>query len=326
MYKNISNISFSKQKFTNFFHSAALLIGMVSLLILLGWIFAGITGIMWALVISLGIWAISPNLPPRLILRLYGAKPLSAGNAPRLYSALHTLAQQAQLPSLPTLYYVPSKAVNAFAVGNRNDAAIAVTDGLINVLSMRELTSVLAHEVSHLKNNDLWILNLSNTISRVTSFFSMAGQFLLILNLPLLLMSGRHISWVAILVLILAPAMTTLLQLALSRTREFNADLSAAKLTGDPKGLASALLRIERHQLGWVPSILFPGRRKLQASTWRTHPKTEERVKRLLSLSEDRQSLLPQTNPLLEKGLGLHAPVRIPVRHLTRRQFCGTRC
>jgi heat shock protein HtpX len=326
MHYNINNINYFKQKAMNLLQSAALLIGMVLVLSLLGWIFAGANGMLWAFFISIGILMISPNLSPRLILRLYSAKPLSPNRAPRLYSALKTLAQRAELPSLPTLYYVPTRTVNAFATGNRNNAAIAVTDGMLNALNMRELNSVLAHEVSHLKNNDLWILNLSNTISQVTSFFSLAGQFLLILNLPLLLLSGRHISWIAILMLISAPTITMLLQLALSRTREFSADLNAAILTGDPKGLASALLKIERHQAGWLPGMFFPGQRKTQASTFRTHPNTGERIKRLFALSENRQLIKPHTHPLPDMGSTSHTPVTIPIRHHFKRRYCGTSC
>ncbi len=326
MYRNINNLNFLKQKITNLLQSAALLIGMVSVLSLLGWLFAGVNGMLWAFFISIGILVISSNLSPRVILRLYSAKPLSPSQAPRLYSALETLARRAELPRLPSLYYVPTRAVNAFAAGNRNNAAIAVTYGMLNALNMRELNSVLAHEVSHLKNNDLWILNLSNTISQVTSFFSLAGQLLLILNLPLLLLSDQHISWIAILVLISAPTIAMLLQLALSRTREFSADLSAAILTGDPKGLASALLKIEQHNASWLPKIFYPGRRKPQSSTFRTHPNTDERVKRLLALSENGQLVKSQTHPLPGMGFTSHAPAAIPIRRQFKRRYCGTSC
>ena len=173
---------------------------------------------------------------------------MSPHQAPDLYAALQEFAQRAGLPRPPVIYCVPTKMLNVFTTGSPDNAAIAITDGLLNTLSMRELNAVIAHEVAHLKNNDLWIMNLSDTISRVTSFFSMSGHFLLLLNLPLLLASGHHVSWVGILVLIFAPTIVVMLQLALSRTREIDADLYAALLTGDPEGLTSALTKMERYQ------------------------------------------------------------------------------
>ena len=125
----------------------------------------------------------------------------------------------------------------------------------------------------------------------------MFGQFMLLLNLPLLLTSGYHVSWIAILVLIFAPTIVVLLQLALSRTREFDADLDSALLTGDPQGLASALVKMERYQRGWISRIFFPGYRERQPSVLRTHPQTKERVERLLELIDKRyEPLKPSDN------------------------------
>lgn len=322
--RKINDIRLFHQKVRNGVHSLVLLGAMASLLSLLGWLFAGPEGLVWALFIGIGLLAISPALSPRLVLRLYGARPLSPDSAPRLYAALRALAQRAALPRLPVLYYLPSAAVNAFAVGSRNAAGIAVTDGLLKTLDMREISAVMAHEVGHLKHNDLWILNISNIIGRVTSFFSLVGQLLLLFNLPLLLVSGQHISWMAILVLILAPTITMMLQLALSRTREFQADLSAAELTGDPKELAAALLKIERHQTGSISSIFLPGYRRAQPDLLRTHPHVAERVKRLQHLSEDVRGMPPQPQPPVSLFAG-HGPVPQVRRHPGWRR-CGFRC
>ncbi len=151
--------------------------------------------------------------------------------------------------------------LNAFAVGTRKHAAIAVTDGLVRQLDMRELVGVVAHEISHVRNNDLWVMGLADMFSRTTSILSLIGQFLLFLNLPLILLSQVTVNWFAIFLLIFAPNLSALAQLALARTREFDADLNAARLTGDPDGLASALVKIERAQGGWLERIFMPNRR-----------------------------------------------------------------
>lgn len=297
-----------KQKFVNLLYSLILLAAMVLLLGFLGWFFAGSSGVRWAILVTVISLIISPRLSPKVILRWYGARPLSPRQTPALYSVLRELVQRAKLSEIPTIYYVPKPMLNAFTTGSRGNTAIAITGGLVNTLSMRELSSVMAHEIAHLKNNDLWIMNLSDTISRVTSFFSMFGQFLLLLNLPLLLASGEQLSWTGILVLILAPTIVVLLQLALSRTREFEADVDAAVLTGDPEALASALSKMERHQGGWLSRILFPGYRKPQSSMLRTHPDTRERINRLLSLVPDRRVRRQPAHSSLRSDFSFSAP------------------
>jgi len=322
MHDDFYQINTLKHKIVNWLHSLMLLAGMALLLGLLGWIFAGPVGIRWATIITIVSLVISPHLSPRIILRWYAAKPISYQEAPALYSVLRELSQRAKLQNTPTLYYVPTKILNAFTTGSRSNAAIAITDGLLNTLSMRELASVIAHEVGHLKNNDLWIMNLSDTISRVTSFFSMSAQLLVFMNLPLLLTSGHHISWTGILVLIFAPTITVLLQMALSRTREFDADLDAAMLTGDPEGLASALAKMERYQGGWMARIFFPGHREPQPSILRTHPQTQERIKRLLDLSPGRHLHQRLLHPYEDGAFAFSAP-SVRIRRQPRWRFGG---
>jgi heat shock protein HtpX len=322
MNSEFDQINAFKHKVINWLHSVELLGGMTLLLGLLGWIFAGPAGICWATIITIVSLVISPHLSPRVILRWYSAKPISYKEAPALYSVLRELSQRAKLESTPVLYYVPSKILNAFTTGNRSNAAIAITDGLLNTLSMRELTAVIAHEVGHLKNNDLWIMNLSDTISRITSFLSMSGQVLVFMNLPLLLTSGHHISWTGILVLIFAPTITMFLQLALSRTREFDADLDAAMLTGDPEGLASALAKMERYQGGWMARIFLPGHREPQPSVLRTHPHTQERIKRLLDISRGRY-LHQHLSHFYEDGALAFSAPSVHVQRQPRWRFGG---
>jgi heat shock protein HtpX len=215
---------------------------------------------------------------------LYGASRIGPNSAPALWSAVARLAERARLPARPALYYVPSGMLNAFAVGNPRQSAIAVTDGLIRQLSFRELVGVLAHEMSHIRSNDLWVMGLADMFSRATSLLSLMGLILLFMNLPLVLFGVATINWLAIVLLIFAPTLSALAQLALSRNREYDADLNAVRLTGDPDGLASALAKIERVQGGWLERIFMPGRGVPDPSLLRTHPETPQRIGRLMAL------------------------------------------
>jgi heat shock protein HtpX len=244
----------------------------------------GSDGVVLLLATGLVFASFSPYLSPHLIMRLYRARPLSASQAPTLYALLVRLAERAGLDVVPTLYYLPTGMVNAFAVGRPEEASICVTDGLLRALDTREAAGVLAHEICHIRNNDMRVMGLADMFTRLTGTLSMLGQFLLLLNLPLILLSATHVNWLAVLLLIVAPNINTLAQLGLSRTREFDADLNAARLTGDPEGLAQALVKIERIQAGWLQRLFFPGRGIPEPSMLRTHPPTDERVRRLLEL------------------------------------------
>jgi heat shock protein HtpX len=226
------------------------------------------------------------------------------------------LAARAGLPAAPTLYYVPSAMINAFAVGTRGNSAIAVTDALLRALSPRELAGVLAHELSHVRNNDMWVMELADLFSRMTSWFSSVGQILLVINLPLTMFSEYAVSWAAILILVLAPTLSALMQLALSRIREYDADLGATELTGDPRGLALALVKMERYQGRFIEQIFFPGRRLPDPSLLRTHPPTQERIERLLEL-EPAAAAVPHPPSVASLASAAFPPVeRRPGWHL----------
>jgi heat shock protein HtpX len=257
---------------------------MGGLLGLLGWLLWGGGGVLALLFFGLLAVTLNPSVSPYWVMRLYGADRIDPRRAPGLRHAITVLSERAGLASPPSLYYLPSRVLNAFAVGSSERSAIALTDGLIRQLSDRELIGVLAHELSHIANRDLWVMGLADVFSRATRVMSLVGQFLLLLNLPLLLLGGATISWSAILLLILAPNLSALAQLALSRTREYHADLNAAYLTGDPQGLASALAKIERVQGTWIEQILLPGRQVPDPSLLRSHPRTEDRIDRLATL------------------------------------------
>lgn len=273
-------------KLRNLAQSAMLVLGMALVAGLCAWVIWGPGGIFWAIAGVVLAMVVSPSIPPAFVLQLYRARPLEPAEFPKGYAILTELARRAGLPQMPTLYYVASSVLNAFAVGSRNSAAIAVTDGLLRTLNLRQLMGVLAHEVSHVRNNDLWIMGLADTMSRLTSLLSYFGLFLLALNLPLLLAGAAVVPWLLVAVLVLAPTLMSLLQLALSRSREFDADLDAAELSGDPVGLASALEHMNRLQGRFWEEILLPGRRIPQPSLLRSHPPTAERIRRLLELAE----------------------------------------
>ena len=273
-----------RHKLRNLAQSVLLLCGMLGLLVACMALLFGEDGAIWG-VVGWGVALLfSPHVSPRLVLGLYRGERLGPADFPDGFAALRRLAERAGLERLPALYYVPSAAVNAFTLGSLSDAAIAITDGMLRTLTLRELTGVLAHEISHVRNNDLWIMSLADSISRLTGMMAFAGMVLIFVSLPMMLVGLVSFPLLLIVLLIFAPTVGSLLQLALSRAREYDADLDAAGLTGDPVGLASALEKLERLQVGGWERILFPGRGMPDPSLLRTHPPTGERVRRLLAL------------------------------------------
>jgi heat shock protein HtpX len=273
-----------RNRLTNLLHTILLFAGMIGLLALLGLSLAGVNGLVWASLLGGLFLLFSQHASPYLMLRLVKARPLAVQEAPGLYQLIETLAHRADLPRMPRLYYIPDRMMNAFAVGSRDEAAIGLTEGLLRHLDKRELAGVLAHEISHIRHNDMRVMSVAALISRLTSLFSSFGQLLLFLNLPLLLFGRTAVSWFAILLLLVAPLLSSLLQLALSRTREFEADLGAAHLTGDPEGLVTALQKMASYQDNPFKRILRPGYSTSDPSLFRTHPRTDERVNRLRQL------------------------------------------
>jgi len=283
----IDSQAWRQHAWVNRLQSLVLLVLMGVFLALLGWLLWGVEGIVLLLVTGLIGIVLNPGVSPRWVMRIYGASQIGPGQAPEILALASELAARAGLPTPPALYYVPSRMLNAFAVGSRNNSAIAITDGLLRQLRIRELAGVLAHEVSHIRSNDLWVMGLADIFSRATSLLSLLGQLLLIVNLPLLLFSAVTINWFAIVLLIFAPTLSAMAQLALARTREYDADLNAVRLTADPDGLASALAKIEAAQGGWLERIFLPGRRIPDPSLLRTHPETRQRIARLTALKSE---------------------------------------
>lgn len=288
------NRALSRKKLRNMLHSAVIVGAMAVLLAAVGWTLGGVDGVLLLLGLGAVLVILNPAVPGGLILRMQGAVPVPPYAAPDLFRLVDTLARRAGLPRRPKIYQVPVPAMTAFAVGTREDPAIGITSGLLRTLHPRELAGVLAHEISHIQGNDIRVLGLAALMARATNLMSFLGQILLFLNLPLLLMGRVTIPWSAILLLVLAPTLSGLLQLALSRTREYDADLGAVRLTGDPEGLASALRKLEGQTRGLLGRVLTPGTEIPVPPFLRTHPRTEERVQRLLSLeAKDRPAEPP---------------------------------
>ena len=258
-----------------------LLGGMVLLLAACGWIVAGLPGLVWAAVLGGFGLTLSARLSPRLAAKMLGAAPFPAAELPEIRAIVDALARRAQLRPTPRIYYISTPTMTAFSIGNRHEAAIILSSGLIRGLSLRELAGVLAHEISHVRHNDPWIMTLANIVRSLTGTMSFIGILLLFLNLPLLLAGGTPVPWLLVLLLTFAPTIGVLLQLALSRTREFDADLDAAGLTGDPMGLAAALEKLERQEGQNWEAMLPGGRRGAIPTLLRSHPKTADRVQRL---------------------------------------------
>ncbi|MDX8402422.1 MAG: zinc metalloprotease HtpX [Mariprofundaceae bacterium] len=237
----------------------------------------------WTALMLIALLLLAPRISPTLILRLYRARLITPEAAPELHALVAALARRAELPHAPRLFLIPSSMPNAMALGAPDQSAIAVTDALLRLMNREELAGVLAHEISHIRHRDTWIMGLADMIARLTWSLSWAGQMLLFLNLPLILMGLPVISWAGLLMLIFAPHASALLQLAMSRTREYDADLGAAWLTGHPEWLISALGKLERANRGWE-RWFRPDAGGLDASLLRTHPPTTERIRRLQEL------------------------------------------
>jgi heat shock protein HtpX len=300
-----------RHKLRNFVQSAILLGGMVGLLALCGWVLFGPDGVVGMALGGALALAFSPKVSPGLVLRLYRARELTPTELPELFAVVDRLVRRAGLGRRPKLYYIPSRMLNAFAVGAREDAVIALTDGMLRSLTLRELAGVLGHEISHIRNNDLWLMGLADLVGRLTRLMTLIGLVLLIMAIPLWVGGAVNLPWLVIPLLVFAPQLTMLLQLALSRAREYEADLDAAGLTGDPAGLAAALAKLERFQRGMWEQILMPGYRLPEPSLLRSHPPTARRIARLRELQAAAEAPAPDVEAALPWSRGRAA---VPTR------------
>jgi len=275
-----------RHRFLNIAHTWLLAGGSLALLAVTAFAFGGLSGVVWAMLFGVVSMAMAMRISPRMVLAMYKAHPVTRDDFAAGLDIVAELSRRAGLPSPPRLHVVPSDMMNAFAVGRRDDAAIAITDGLVRRLTPREFAGVMAHEISHVANEDIRVMALADMVSRYTSVMSTFGILTLLYNLGGLAGGFEaRVPWLATLLLLVAPTVGGLLQMALSRTREYDADLNAAALTGDPEGLASALIKLEHAQRRQWEGLVLPGARIPDPSLLRSHPRTEDRVARLRALA-----------------------------------------
>jgi heat shock protein HtpX len=269
-------------------HSALLLIAMAALLAYCGWIVAAWDGILWSLVGGAVMLVLVRRVPPGLVLHAIGARPISHEAAPVLYEIIDALCRRAGLDRVPHLCWVGERFPVAFTIGDGEATTIALSEGLIRGMTTREIRGILAHEIVHVRNGDIALMQLAMVVGQLTRTVSQIAFLLVFFSLVLRTVSAPSFPIVPLLVLAVAPLGVGLLQLALSRVREGEADLEAAELTGDPHGLASALVKMRRQE-----QMLLRGRFPTAAplrvpSLFRDHPATEERIQALLAMSQPR--------------------------------------
>ena len=273
-----------RRKLRNLVQSAVLLVGMAGILTVCVGTLVGLEGAMWVLAVGIGVMLLSPRLPSATVMRFCGARHIGYYDLAAVYRRLDRMCRRAGLPQRPELYLLSGRHLNAFAVGNREDPAIAITYGMLRALMMRELLAVLAHEVSHIANNDIWVMQLADTISRFTRIMSLIGIAMAVISVPIVLIGEVRLPFSGVMLLIFAPALSGLLQLALSRTREYDADLGGADLLGDSRALAVALRKIDRLARPVWRRVLLPCVGDGAPSLLRSHPPTVERIRRLETL------------------------------------------
>lgn len=277
---------------------AVFLLGSLSgLLFLLGYWLGGQSGIVLALVISLAINFFTYYYSDKMVLAMYQAQPLDEVEYANIYNMVDELCRQARLP-MPKLWYIETEVANAFATGrNPEHASVAVTQGILDILDDNELRGVLAHEISHIKNRDILIGTIAATMATAIGYIANMMQWMFIFG------DGRsrdddRSGIGALLVAIIMPIAAMLIQLAISRSREYLADETGARCCKDPLSLASALEKLhgsaeQAHQEPPSPAhaataslfIVYPFSAGSMFKLFSTHPPMEERVKRLRAMA-----------------------------------------
>jgi heat shock protein HtpX len=276
----------------NLMKTAILMAAITALFMAIGSMIGGRSGMMLALFVALGMNFFSYWFSDTMVLKMYNAREVDETSAPQFYAMVRELAAKAELP-MPRVYLINEDAPNAFATGrNPEHAAVAATTGIMRVLNERELRGVMAHELAHVKHRDILISTVSAT---------MAGAISMLANFAMFF-GGRDSEGrpsnplVGILVAILAPLAASVIQMAISRAREFEADRGGAEISGDPAALAAALTKIqhyargipmqaaERHPETAQMMIMNPLSGGGLRGLFSTHPATEERVARLMAM------------------------------------------
>jgi len=280
---------------SNIFKTAMLVAVLTAMLVLIGGAFGGRQGMLVAFVLALVMNLGSYWFSDKIVLAIYGAQPIDEARAPGLYAIVRRLTTRAGLP-MPRVYLIPTDTPNAFATGrNPHHAAVAVTEGIMRLLNDDELEGVLAHELAHVKNRDVLISTIAATLAGAITYLAHMAQWAAMFG------GGRASDdedrggnpLGLILMAVLAPLAAMLVQLAVSRAREFQADATGARVAGRPLGLASALEKLERANevapMAANPStahlfIVNPLRGDVLMRLFSTHPPLEERIARLRTM------------------------------------------
>jgi heat shock protein HtpX len=278
--------------FGNWMKTSILMAGIMALFGAVGGVIGGQQGMLLALLFGGGMNVWAYWFSDRMVLRMYRARQVDASSEPYLYNMVRELAGRAGLP-MPKVYVIDEAQPNAFATGrNPEHAAVAATTGIIRMLSERELRGVMAHELTHVRNRDILISTISATVAGAISALAQFGLFFGGSN-----DEDRPNPVVSIIVMLLAPIAGMLIQMAISRTREFGADRGGAEISGDPQALASALGKIDAYARG-IPMhaaeahpetaqmmIMNPLSGGRMRGLFSTHPATEERIARLRAMA-----------------------------------------
>ena len=282
----------------NLMKTGVLLAALTVLLVLIGGALGGQNGMVMAFVLALVMNFGSYWFSDKIVLAMYRAQPVDEAASPALYRIVRTLATRAGIP-MPKIYIIPGEAPNAFATGrNPQHAAIAVTEGILRIMSEEELEGVLAHELSHVQNRDTLIMAIAATLAGAITYMAHMAQWAMIFG------GGRRDSDEegsgggglvgGLLMIVLAPLAATLIQLAVSRSREFQADATGAQMAGQPWGLAKALEKLEVASkvapMNATPAtahlfIVNPLTGGGWTTLFSTHPPIAERVARLRALA-----------------------------------------
>ncbi len=277
----------------NTFKTALLLTALTLFLLFMGSVFGGQRGLVLACGLAVVMNFISYFYSDKIALAVYRAQPVTREQLPRVYQIVERLAQKMGIP-LPKIYVIPNESPNAFATGrNPKHASVAVTEGILNLLSDEELEGVLAHELGHVRNRDILISSVAATLAGAVTMLARMGYWASLFGG----MGGDREErsggggFVALLMLILAPIAATLIQLAVSRSREYQADATGAELTGNPYALANALRKLDAYSKR-VPLQASPSTAHLFivapmlggisfANLFSTHPPIAKRIERL---------------------------------------------
>jgi heat shock protein HtpX len=274
----------------NTFKTAFLLTALTLLLMLLGQAFGGQRGMLLALVLAAVMNFVSYFFSDRIALAMYRARPVSREELPRAYQAVERLTQKIGIP-MPKMYVIPTDSPNAFATGRSPaHASVAVTQGILNLLNDEELEGVLAHELGHVQNRDILISSIAATLAGAITYLASMGRWAMIFGGMERDDRDRGGGLGALLMLIVAPIAAMLIQLAVSRSREYQADQSGAHFTGNPYALASALSKLDAYSrripMAATPStahlfIIQPLLGMNFGNLFSTHPPIAKRIERL---------------------------------------------